>query len=1042
MRLRFIFIFLIALFILCLFCNVRSAEAPGEGSHTDDFGKRHDENSEIDENSGMDEITARFLSLISNRFEANYSSEFLLKVVCIYLLNILRFSVIFNAEIYNSHFMLLNVVHATLYNYSNGDKKTLYISQSKANLLGDLCQKISELNTFASINYVESDYSEKIQLIYQNSKKITSILTRLIDLLKFFETLDVSDYVRNLILTLVQIAEDSLLEFNEALQLYSTTPKKVINKWIESTKKLSKSIFLESNFVDITKRMRAAMRAYNAEFSVRNAEYKKHLETGKSSLKPGELEMAKEHYDTILNPGDLTPETIFYFETLILQSASVLCIIIANVLKFDETEIQTVQDKMNEFIEKATSKIYKRATELELLEEESLKIRKKVRQVLDLESLTSNDILASSHVRTMNSEEVNLVFRDMYLKLLKTVALLHKEAENVTSCQYLTNLIKDLLKLFQFVGNVIKKVLKDFEQNKPRLEVRSIIEIKEAREKSILYFKDTLEKHVKLQKKLMKDKAKRAKELEDKNKREKEEKKQREKELEKMLIQEKNLLKEARKKQKKEHPKKTKIYREATQDEISAMEVKEETVQTVGTTPSKVKKKVVKKAEKLQKLQLMAQISERSETIRQTIRSERENNTSERNRKMNERKERQKALKEREREEREEEQRNRRRVSQHLAAESGGDKVLAVSEIKQHFSSLTNNQEEGLKNLIVTVFDIMDSNKVADEESLNLTDQESQSSASEPSLPLQPSQLELPQHPRGPQPTPSAFTRRRASERLQDAPAGPTIELFGSSPVFASSRERSQALETSNLSLALSDLSLDDAESFAEGQILAHTSSSTSTTKSKSKYSSRSKSRTRSRSRSRTGTGPRSSSRTRTGSRSRSRTRTGSRSRSRIRTGSRSRSRTRSNSSNIHGSESGSRIASETEINLENIISKMYITPTDEYSFPFNTNERSRFSDMFSNSQSLSVVDPLMTQAMLYFKVAMPDFRHIVSSSTQDEIKEALDFCGNEINRLHTEVSPKVSGSDFLSVKFVQKCFIKEFIRLLLLLKSKSNLST
>ena len=114
----------------------------------------------------------------------------------------------------------------------------------------------------------------------------------------------------------------------------------------------------------------------------------------------------------------------------------------------------------------------------------------------------------------------------------------------------------------------------------------------------------------------------------------------------------------------------------------------------------------------------------------------------------------------------------------------------------------------------------------------------------------------------------------------------------------------------------------------------------------------------------------------------------------------------------------------------------MYVSSSYEEFSLSSSSAHSRFSGMFSNTES---VDPLSSQAMLFFNVRMPNFKHITESSTEEEIKKALDLCGSEISRLNSEVSSSVSGQDFLSVKCVQKSFISEFIRLLLLLKSKSN---
>ncbi|KAF7456992.1 putative Secreted Protein (SKSR family) [Cryptosporidium felis] len=161
----------------------------------------------------------------------------------------------------------------------------------------------------------------------------------------------------------------------------------------------------------------------------------------------------------------------------------------------------------------------------------------------------------------------------------------------------------------------------------------------------------------------------------------------------------------------------------------------------------------------------------------------------------------------------------------------------------------------------------------------------------------------------------------------------------------------------------------------------------------------------------------RSRSKSRAASRSRSRSRSGSTSRStpsRSRKTSRSRSRSRSKSEQREGSGSESLKSS-----LE----------------PHFKAGNSKFAKFFSSSsEKAEKPDSSPFLGLRFFGVTIDDYPNINEDSSRDEVVSALENVGNEIQRLHLEVAPLLTGEDFFAVKQAERMLVRVLIRLLLIL--------
>ncbi|KAF7456995.1 putative Secreted Protein [Cryptosporidium felis] len=155
------------------------------------------------------------------------------------------------------------------------------------------------------------------------------------------------------------------------------------------------------------------------------------------------------------------------------------------------------------------------------------------------------------------------------------------------------------------------------------------------------------------------------------------------------------------------------------------------------------------------------------------------------------------------------------------------------------------------------------------------------------------------------------------------------------------------------------------------------------------------------------------------------------RSRSKSRAASRSRSRSRSGSTS-RSTPSHSRKTSRSR-------SKSKSRPRAESSEKLGKTSESKFLPLFEQK-----VEPKLTDkysGLDFFQVREMDYSHLTDESDIKSISDAIRECGLEIQRLHLDVGPLLSGAEFLTLKLIQKSLISQFVRLLILLNNLNEKS-
>ncbi|KAK9170686.1 putative Secreted Protein (SKSR gene family) [Cryptosporidium meleagridis] len=101
---------------------------------------------------------------------------------------------------------------------------------------------------------------------------------------------------------------------------------------------------------------------------------------------------------------------------------------------------------------------------------------------------------------------------------------------------------------------------------------------------------------------------------------------------------------------------------------------------------------------------------------------------------------------------------------------------------------------------------------------------------------------------------------------------------------------------------------------------------------------------------------------------------------------------------------------------------------------------KSKFLSFFSsNDQNISGENLSSQVFQKYCTFSDPSFSSITEDSSTEDISAALEFCGLEIQRLHSIVGPTLLGKELLELKLVEKDLISAFIRMLLILQRRNK---
>ncbi|TRY53192.1 putative Secreted Protein [Cryptosporidium tyzzeri] len=152
--------------------------------------------------------------------------------------------------------------------------------------------------------------------------------------------------------------------------------------------------------------------------------------------------------------------------------------------------------------------------------------------------------------------------------------------------------------------------------------------------------------------------------------------------------------------------------------------------------------------------------------------------------------------------------------------------------------------------------------------------------------------------------------------------------------------------------------------------------------------------------------------------------------------------RTRSRSRKRRKSTSRSKLHLKSEIYSDDatseIISKlMQLEERMSYSVDDSSEHKSKFIPMFSKSKVTE--DAQSVDIFSFFNIVNLDFLEITEVSTIEEIEATIEFCSEEITRIHTEILPLLTGSDLIQMKNFQKDLTSRLIRLLIMFNNKKN---
>ncbi|PPS97176.1 putative Secreted Protein (SKSR family) [Cryptosporidium hominis] len=990
----FLNILVIATFLLTLI--VEGAE----------FNEKNGSEENIDQiqKETLSQESLALLTLVSNTYERNCLVDIIVKLLFSYSALLLKFSYFFNENVLHEQIKRLRetIFHANLESFFIN--KYLLIDYQKLERLYNSCFDYLRYNTINQLNTesLNQQYAF-IMNIVENHAKIIKPIRESQALLEYLISCDLDLSLKSMVSILINYVSEFISLVEESIKTYKKK-KRNFKKFFDSRKD-----FLSNANIDlvVSNQKLQSMMEMKVNFEKNKElldEYNKFLENPDPNLTEEKVSQLKQLYNDYYENNECTEEEILEMESLLSISMELLGLISANIFYFNNQELSENIRLVEEVISNINKKVSTRGTENSFDGEYSFRIKKRVMENLNYEKVISLNNLSSKFSNKLPREVIIKNLKGLYLCLLNILKMLKIEFQLNKCGKYIQELMLLVINTYEKIGKECAASLKSNEKNES-LTILPLETIRVIRESTISKCKQIITEQVEKKKEKMKEEKEKLEKLEMEKKIQLEQEKlDYKKRLEK-------LKEKSKSKQKKSYPEvKYEIKKVQECDTIIL-----ETQKIIRPT---VRNKAERRRKLMEEINRFNEKSIKKELIREAVNIQKLTRKSKKNLSSGERRSKLHSMETNNAQTKDQNTHNidmGSDSSQNSSNESSGDEETCSSEVKKKKYVKKKDFSECLLPVIKLVEEsIYESNKSHQQSKGEGISEESEGACSSHATEKKVSK------------------KRLANEKPSDTPlVKSTVELFGESFVFETRKvgqrgimegtsKSSSLRETSNSSSSVSQI-----ESISDKQLFGKQSNSEAR-KSRSRAKSSKLSVRRALSEPPPRNKPSSNLKTRPKSIPRTRSRSRSRSRSRRRRKSTSRSKLHLKSE-IYSDDGTSEMISK----LMQLEEKM------SYSVDDSSEHKSKFIPMFSKSKVTEEVQSV--DIFSFFNIVNLDFLEITEASTIEEIEAAIEFCSEEITRIHTEILPLLTGYDLLQMKDFQKDLISRLIRLLIMFNNKKN---
>ncbi|QOY43616.1 putative Secreted Protein (SKSR gene family) [Cryptosporidium parvum] len=989
----FLNILVIATFLLTLI--VEGAEFNEKSGSKENIGQIQKET--------LSQESLALLTLVSNTYERNCLVDIIVKLLFSYSALLLKFSYFFNENVLHEQIKRLRetIFHANLESFFIN--KYLLIDYKKLEHMYNSCFDYLRYSTINQLNTesLNQQYAF-IMNIVENHAEIIKPIRESQALLEYLISCDLDSSLKSMVSILINYVSEFISLVEESIKSYKKKKKRNFKKFFDSRKD-----FLSKANIDlvVSNQKLQIMMEMKVNFETNKVlleEYNTFLENPDQNLTEEKASQLKQLYNDYYENNECTEEEILEMESLLSISMELLGLISANMFYFNNQELSENIRLVEEAISNINKKISTRGTENNFDVEDSFRIKKRVMENLDYEKVISLNNLSSKFSNKLSRDVIIKNLKGLYLCLLNILKMLKKEFQLNKCGKYIQELMLLVINTYEKIGKECAASLKSNEKNES-LTILPLETIRVIRESTISKCKQIITEQVEKKKEKMKEEKEKQEKLEAEKKIQLEQEKlEYKKRLEK-------LKERSKSKQKKSYPEvKYEIKKVQECDSIIL-----ETQKMIRPT---VRNKAERRRRLMEEINRFNEKSIKKELIREAVNRQRLTRKSKKNLSSGERRSKSHSM----------EMNNAQTKdqithsidigsdsSQNSSNESSGDEETCSSDVKKKKHVKKKDFSKCLLPVIKLVEDsINESNKSHQQSKGEGISEESEGACSSHVTEKRVSK------------------KRLANEKPGDTPlVKSTVELFGESFVFETRKvgqrgamegtaKSSSLRETSNSPSSVSQI-----ESITDKQLFGKQSNSEAR---KSRSGAKSSKLFVRRALSEPPLRNKPSSNLKTRAKSIPRTRSRSRSRSRKRRKSTSRSKLHLKSE-IYSDDATSEMISKL-IQLEERMS---------YSVDDSPGYKSKFIPMFSKSKVAEEAQSV--DIFSFFNIVNLDFLEITEVSTIEEIEAAIEFCSEEITRIHTEILPLLTGCDLIQMKNFQKDLISRLIRLLIMFNNKKN---
>ncbi|POM85564.1 hypothetical protein CmeUKMEL1_18050 [Cryptosporidium meleagridis] len=969
--------------LYCIFISAFLLTSIVEGA---EFNEKNGSEENIDQiqKGTLSQESLALLTLVSNTYERNCLVDIISKLLFSYSALLLKFSYFFNENVLHEQIKRLRetIFHANIESFFID--KYLLIDYQKLEHLYNSCFEYLKYDLINQLNIESLNQQYKfIMNMIENHAEIIKPIRESQALLEYLISCDLDSSLKSMVSILINYVSEFIGLVEESIKSYKKK-KRNFRKFFESRKDfLSKA---NINLVISNPRLGNLMEM-KVNFKKNKQlldEYYAFLENPDPALTEERASQLKQLYDDYYENNECTEEEILEMESLLLISMELLGLISANIFYFDNQELSKNIRFIEENISNINKKVTERGTEDNFDGEDSFRIRKKVMEELDYEKVIRLNNLSSKFGNKLPREVIIKNLKGLYLCLLNILKILKKEFQLNKCGKYIQELLVLVINAYEKIGKDCAASLKSSEKNKS-LTILPLETIRVIRESTMSKCRQIITEQVEKKREKMKEEKEKLEKLEIEKKLQLEQEKlEHKKRLEK--LKEKSKLKQKR------------LYPEV---KYEIKKVQEEECDSVLETHKMTRPTVRNKAERrrrlMEELNRFNEKSIKKELIREAVNRQKLTRKSRKNSSSDEMRSKSHLMK----------MNNAQTEHQNIcdidkecesdqnsSNESSGDEEACSSEaMKKKYVKKMDVGQCLLPVIKLVEESICESNKSCKQSKGESKNEESEGACSSHATEKRVSK------------------KRLANEKPRDTPlVKSTLELFGESFMFETRKvgqketmerttKSSCSHETSNYSPSTSQIENKFDNKFFRVQSNSEARKSRSKTKNNRLLVRRASSEPPSR----------------------------NKLSSNLKTRSKSIPRTRSRSRRRRQSKSRSKLHIKPEIcsddTTSEIISKLIkLEERMTYSIDDSSEHKSKFIPMFSESKVPE--EEQSVDIFSFFNIVNLDFLEITETSTIEEIEAAIEFCSEEITRIHTKILPLLTGYDLLQMKNFQKNLI------------------